>query len=212
VGPQGTVGATGPRGNQGGVGNTGGQGNVGPAGPPGGIGNVGTVGPPGPPGPPGGIGNIGSSPQGPPGAQGNVGAQGNQGPQGFRGPIGPQGPPSDERLKTEIQSLKGNYSKIEELRGVTFEWNKEYIENTFKGTEREIDFDKNNYFKQRSLGFIAQELEKSVPEVVWTSEDGHKTVEYNIMVSIAIGAVKEQQSRIDNIYEKINNLKQLVSG
>ncbi len=95
---------------------------------------------------------------------------------------------------------------------MTFEWNKEYIENTFKGTEREIEFDKNNYFKQRSLGFIAQELEKSVPEVVWTSEDGYKTVEYNIMVSIAIGAVKEQQSRIDHIYEKINNLKQLVSG
>ena len=108
--------------------------------------------------------------------------------------------------------MKGNYSKIDELRGVTFEWNKEYIENTFKGTEKEIEFDGNNYFKQRSLGFIAQELEKSVPEVVWTSEDGHKTVEYNIMVSIAIGAVKEQQSRIDYIYEKINNLKQLVSG
>jgi len=185
----------GAQGSQGNQGFKGVKGDTGNAGFKGDNGAQGTVGP---------TGNVGPT--------GFAGAQGNQGPQGFRGPIGPQGPPSDERLKTEIQSLKGNYSKIDELRGVTFEWNKEYIENTFKGTEREIEFDKNNYYKQRSLGFIAQELEKSVPEVVWTSEDGHKTVEYNIMVSIAIGAVKEQQSRINHIYEKINNLKQLVSG
>jgi hypothetical protein len=32
------------------------------------------------------------------------------------------------------------------------------------------------------------------------------------MVSIAVGAVKEQQTRIDNIYQRINRLKSLVSA
>ena len=107
--------------------------------------------------------------------------------------------------------MKGNYSKIEEIRGVYFEWNKDYVQNTFKGSDYESLFD-NRYFNNRSLGFIAQELEKTVPEVVWTSADGHKSVEYGIMVSIAVGAVKEQQTRIDNIYQRINRLKSLVSG
>jgi hypothetical protein len=114
-------------------------------------------------------------------------------------------------LKDSIKGLKGNYTKIEQIRGVYFDWNKEYVQNNFKGTDFASTFE-NRYYDNRSLGFIAQELEETVPEVVWTSSEGHKTVEYGIIVSIAVGAVKEQQTRIDSIYERINRLKSLVSG
>jgi len=107
--------------------------------------------------------------------------------------------------------LKGNYSRITELRGVVFDWDRQYIHEHFKGHDPSA-WEENNYLKNRSLGFIAQEIEKSVPEVVWTNTEGYKTVEYNIIVSIAVGAVKEQQSRIDSIYERINRLKKSVSA
>ena len=51
-----------------------------------------------------------------------------------------------------------------------------------------------------------------VPEVVWTDDEGYKTVQYHLMVSLGIGSVQEQQKRIDIIYKKINKLKELISG
>ena len=134
------------------------------------------------------------------------------GPTGAQGAQGPTGPPSDRRLKDSVKGLKGNYTRITELRGVFFDWNKEYIMETFKGSPVE-DVYKNKYFhSEKSLGFIAQEIEKTIPEVIWSDPEGYKRVEYGIIVSIAVGAIKEQQSRIDYIYERINKLKSLLSA
>jgi hypothetical protein len=115
-------------------------------------------------------------------------------------------------LKESIKGLKGNYSKIQELRGVYFNWNKDYVRTSFKGSDLDELMTQNNYFDNRSLGFIAQEIEKSVPTAVWTDATGHKTMEYGLIVSIAVGAIKEQQTRIDSIYEKINKLKISISA
>jgi hypothetical protein len=114
-------------------------------------------------------------------------------------------------LKESIKGLKGNYSKIQEMRGVYFDWNKDYVKSSFKGTDLDETFN-SVYFNNRSLGFIAQEIEKSVPLAVWTDATGHKTMEYGLIVAIAVGAIKEQQTRIDSIYERINRLKNLTSA
>jgi hypothetical protein len=114
-------------------------------------------------------------------------------------------------LKESIKGLKGNYSKVQEMRGVYFDWNKDYVKTAFKGSELDDTFNL-PYFNNRSLGFIAQEIEKSVPTAVWTDASGHKTMEYGLIVAIAVGAIKEQQTRIDSIYERINRLKNLTSA
>ena len=61
------------------------------------------------------------------------------------------------------------------------------------------------YFVQKhDVGVIAQEIEKVLPEVVRDREDGYKAVQYEKMVSLLIQAIKEQQTQIDELKEKIN--------
>jgi hypothetical protein len=95
---------------------------------------------------------------------------------------------------------------IKSIQGVNFEW-------------LEHDKIKNDpnigtpyAFQGKSVGFIAQDLEKVVPDVVWTDEEGYKSVDYDSMVAFGIGALKEQQVRIDRILERIKLLKEKING
>jgi hypothetical protein len=51
-----------------------------------------------------------------------------------------------------------------------------------------------------------------VPDVVWTDEEGYKSVDYDSMVAFGIAAVKEQQIRIDAILNRIKLLKEKING
>ena len=53
---------------------------------------------------------------------------------------------------------------------------------------------------------IAQEVEKVIPELVDTDEEGYKGVGYQNMVSVLIEAVKEQQTQIDALKAKVDEL------
>ena len=56
----------------------------------------------------------------------------------------------------------------------------------------------------KQLGFIAQEVEYIIPELVKTREkDGIKAINYNGLIGVLINAIKEQQ-------EEINNLKDIL--
>ena len=67
-------------------------------------------------------------------------------------------------------------------------------------------------FIGKSIGVIAQQVEEVVPSIVFTDDEGYKSVEYGLMVSLGIGSVQEQQHRINSIYERINILKDKISG
>ena len=86
-----------------------------------------------------------------------------------------------------------------------FEWDKEHIK---------IKNNKSIFFKEAfsgdSIGFIAQDLENTVPEMVFTDDEGWKSVNYGQMVSLGVGAIQEQKRRVDSIYERINKLKQII--
>ena len=55
-----------------------------------------------------------------------------------------------------------------------------------------------------SVGVIAQEIEKVLPEVVTTNDKGLKTVSYGNIVGVLIEAIKEQQIRIEELERKLN--------
>ena len=92
---------------------------------------------------------------------------------------------SDERWKDNIQTIDNPLEKVQQLRGVTYEWKDS---------------------GERTYGLIAQEVEKVLPELVNTDEDGYKGVGYQNMVSILIEAVKEQQTQIDALKAKVDEL------
>ena len=89
---------------------------------------------------------------------------------------------SDERLKTNIETISGALEKVNALRGVTFEKD-----------------------GKRSLGVIAQEVEKIIPEVVLDGEK-YKSVAYGNIVGVLIEAVKEQQIQINELNKKLDGL------
>jgi hypothetical protein len=91
---------------------------------------------------------------------------------------------SDINLKKNIEVIPDALNKVSQLRGVTFD---------------RIDIED----EPRQSGVIAQEVEKVLPEVVGTTEDGTKTVAYGNMVGLLIEAIKEQQKQIDYLKEKL---------
>jgi len=99
---------------------------------------------------------------------------------------------SDSRVKTNVVNMAGGLHKINQIRPVTFDWVP--IEDV---SDREgADF-----------GFIAQELEEIIPEVVHTRGDGYKTVMYEKVTPILVQALKEQQAMIEELKQEIQNLK-----
>lgn len=96
---------------------------------------------------------------------------------------------SDKNLKTDIQPLfsKDALEKILNLQGVSFKWKKD-------GTS--------------SIGVIAQDLEKVVPELVSTDPNTElKSVQYANLAALLIEAVKEQQQQIKRLEAEIEELK-----
>ena len=86
---------------------------------------------------------------------------------------------SDVNLKENIEQIGGALDIIREIRGVRYDW---------RDTKR--------FNGRRQIGVIAQEAEKTLPEVVHTNEDGEKLVNYEKMVPVLLEAIKELEARV----------------
>jgi hypothetical protein len=84
-----------------------------------------------------------------------------------------------------------------EISGVTYKWNEEYLK----------DKDVDGYFvRETEVGVIAQDVEKVLPEVVATRENGYKAVRYEKLVALLIEAVKDQQKQIDELKARLEEV------
>jgi hypothetical protein len=92
------------------------------------------------------------------------------------------------------------------MKGVTFEWrdNIPQLEG-YKQNQKYL-------LKGKSIGFIAQEIEKLFPEVVSTDIYGFKNLQYDLLVSVGIATLKENNTRVKSIKTKLNQLKSLIGG
>lgn len=96
---------------------------------------------------------------------------------------------SDIRLKNNIIPLKNALQKINLIQPIYFDYK-----------------DKNKYSALHQIGFSAQEIERTFPELVRKSEDGYLAVNYAQMTAVAIQAVKEQQVIIKQQQQQIDEL------
>ena len=99
---------------------------------------------------------------------------------------------SDKRFKDNVVVIEDALGKVKKLRGVKWEWNDEASEVTKAAP---------------NTGLIAQEVQEVLPEVVKEREDGYLGLDYSKMVGLLVEAIKEQQTKIDNLSIEIANLK-----
>ena len=94
---------------------------------------------------------------------------------------------SDRSLKKDISPLQDSLSKISQLQGVSFDWKKD---------------------NRKDVGLIAQDVEKVYHELVSTNPStGLKSVEYANLVAPLIEAVKAQQTQIDLLTKRVEELE-----
>jgi len=90
---------------------------------------------------------------------------------------------SDQRLKENIQDLTVDYDILNSIRSVSFDW---------KDTGNS------------AYGFIAQELEDVLPELVATNSDtSYKSVSYTQLIPHLLEAIKDLKNQVDELKEKI---------
>jgi len=92
---------------------------------------------------------------------------------------------SDITLKEDVEVIPDALNKVSQIRGVTF-------------TRKDLED------KSRKSGVIAQEVEKVLPEVVTTTEDGTKTVAYGNLVGLLIESIKELKAEVETLKAERN--------
>ncbi|MFH2140846.1 MAG: tail fiber domain-containing protein, partial [Bacteroidota bacterium] len=100
---------------------------------------------------------------------------------------------SDSLYKTNESPLTDALSKVIQLNGVYFFWDTDQYPE-LKDTTRQI-------------GFIAQEVNPVIPELVTTDAEGVQYVDYGRMVPVLTEAIKEMKTQNDDQQAQINALQ-----
>lgn len=91
---------------------------------------------------------------------------------------------SDARFKKNIADLPDALESLLNLHGVSYQWD------TAK-------FPATNMGEGRQMGFLAQEVEAVLPELVRTAPDGYKSVNYLGVIPVAVEAIKTLKAQKD---------------
>jgi len=95
---------------------------------------------------------------------------------------------SDITLKENIEVIQNPLDKVKQIRGVNFSYKKD---------------------GRKSTGLIAQELEKVLPNAIFTTHEigddkEIKAIRYGNVVGLLVEAIKEQQQQIDELKAKLD--------
>ncbi len=102
------------------------------------------------------------------------------------------GSESDSRLKTNITPITGALDKISQLNGLSYDWLHDNTNYQFDST--------------RQIGFIAQDIQSIIPEVVRPDSNGYLTLDYGRMVPVLVEAIKTLKAQVDSLkYSSAHN-------
>lgn len=105
---------------------------------------------------------------------------------------------SDARWKKDITTINAALDMVSKLRGVSYNWRKD-------------EYPSKNFSSDKQIGFIAQELQKVLPELVHEDNNGYLTVEYSKVTAVLTNAINEQQKIIEAQNKKIQELSNEVT-
>lgn len=101
---------------------------------------------------------------------------------------------SDQKFKRDITGINNALSIVRKLEGKTYYWRSE-------------EFKDKGFSTSKQYGFIAQDLEKVMPEAVGVDENGDRSVNYDMIIPVLVQSIKEQSALIDNLQKQIDELK-----
>ena len=101
---------------------------------------------------------------------------------------------SDLRYKSNVQTIESGLDLVSQIRGVTYDYRRE-------------DFPEQNFNAGRHYGFIAQELQRVMPEAVMADEEGFFAVNYDAVIPVLVNAIQEQQAQIASLQEQLDAIK-----
>ena len=102
---------------------------------------------------------------------------------------------SDNRLKTNIENIPDALAKVNQLNGVTYNWNELAHEVEHKDTT------------VREVGVIAQQVNDVLPEVINVRDNGYMAVRYEKMVPLLIEAIKELTEHNRQLAQRLSDLE-----
>ncbi|MBN8703604.1 MAG: tail fiber domain-containing protein [Bacteroidetes bacterium] len=105
--------------------------------------------------------------------------------------LGSQAACSDRRWKTDFKPIEGALKTVLGLDGIYYNW-------------KYKEFPAKKFTEQRQIGFIAQEVEKVYPELIFTDNEGYKYLNYASMTPVLVEAIKEQQLMIIDLQKKLD--------
>ena len=91
---------------------------------------------------------------------------------------------SDLRLKSNVEIYEAS-SSVFDINTYTYYW---------KDTER--------FHDRQEVGFVAQNLEEYIPQVVTENSDGEKMVDYGKMTAVLLSTIQQMNKRIEALEEK----------
>ena len=99
---------------------------------------------------------------------------------------------SDERLKDNIKLIEKPIEKIQQLRGVEYQWNG--LQNTYPSGSLDS-------------GIIAQDVQKVLPQLVKETNTGYLGVRHDRLVGLLVESIKDQQEQINELKLQIKEIK-----
>ena len=101
---------------------------------------------------------------------------------------------SDARYKTNIVPISNSLGKLMMLQGINYDWKTKEYPNM-------------NFSNSKQIGFLAQDLEKVFPEMVFTDDAGYKSIDYSRLTPVLVETIKEQQKIINDIIKRVEKLE-----
>jgi hypothetical protein len=109
---------------------------------------------------------------------------------------------SDKRLKENFRTIDQPLTKILQMNGQKYD----FISQGTDTIKNEIEKQKRLRLEKNRLGFIAQDLEKILPEAVFYFKDEDRYyIDYNAVLPVLVEAMKAQQGQIEVLKSEVES-------
>lgn len=101
---------------------------------------------------------------------------------------------SDRRFKQDVKPIQNAMDLVRRLQGTTYQF-------------KQAEFKERNFPGGNQYGFIAQDVEKVMPEIASENSDGYYAVNYTMLIPVLTEAIKQQDKTITEQATTITELR-----